>query len=800
MSSSRSPRSPAARSRPPFAEPQPSSSRGGRNHHLKNNAEDSDSELPAASAIRASRQSSRQSGTPSPPTEDFVKTEEEYDEDEGEEEELPEWADPAFIAANAPSKRTRGGQERAALEARGSALRTRRAVGASDAPAPSMYSAGGRSGSRSMDKLPAVVPEGAIKKVLIVGAGYAGISAARTLSDLGYQVQVIEGRSRIGGRVHSVPYKSAGGKSVTVELGAAVLMGDVRGGNPLARLCSRYQQPVHKLNNSCPLHDVACGGALMEADADKKAEELFNKLLDGADEERTGKAGAVPITSKIEVGTPIQAEWEGKWLDARVMEVGKTKLLVHYNRWNKKHDEWLKFDSPRVRHVPISNQALEAVLQRQLARSDVPLEKSAQRALHWHLANLEFACAAPLTTVSAQDWDQDDANEYDGDHMILPQGYGGLLNKLAEGLDIRLRCTVKGIHHSPTGVLLDTSSGVMKADAVICTLPLGVLQLDAEEGGVLFNPPLPQPKQDALKRLGFGVLNKVALFFDKPFWSHQTDFFGRVVPNPKHRGRFFLFFNLEPASGSPVLLALAAGAAAAELEQQEDESVTKQAVDALKSMFGAKAVPDPTRTVVTRWGNDKFARGSYSYVHVGASGQDYATLGEPIGERMYFAGEHTIMEHPATVVGAYLSGLRAARTMHAKQKTKIAKLQEKMKVEAGLVMTEQERREAEYNANHLRKGASTSGYSAPRTTVRQPTPQQRGGGSSSSAVVKLDVGSGAPPRPSTATGKRKGKKAKEVVPKRGGDSSLKLRRIRSGGLGVLERAAARRAEMDEDSD
>ena len=44
------------------------------------------------------------------------------------------------------------------------------------------------------------------------------------------------------------------------------------------------------------------------------------------------------------------------------------------------------------------------------------------------------------------------------------------------------------------------------------------------------------------------------------------------------------------------------------------------------------------------------------------------------------------------------------------------------------------------------------------------------------------------------------KKAKEVVPKRGGDSSLKLRRIRSGGLGVLERAAARRAEMDEDSD
>ena len=53
------------------------------------------------------------------------------------------------------------------------------------------------------------------------------------------------------------------------------------------------------------------------------------------------------------------------------------------------------------------------------ARSGLNLDKPAQRALHWHLANLEFACAAPLTTVSAQDWDQDDENEYDGDHMIL---------------------------------------------------------------------------------------------------------------------------------------------------------------------------------------------------------------------------------------------------------------------------------------------------------------------------------------------------------------------------------------------
>ena len=126
---SKSPRSPR---RPPFAEPEPPS-RGRLPRHHHHHAEDSDSELLDASAIR-SGPASRQSGTPSPPTEDAEiefsalkpKTEEDDDEEEGEEEELPEWADPEFIAANAPSKRTRGGIEKAALEARGSALRTRR--------------------------------------------------------------------------------------------------------------------------------------------------------------------------------------------------------------------------------------------------------------------------------------------------------------------------------------------------------------------------------------------------------------------------------------------------------------------------------------------------------------------------------------------------------------------------------------------------------------------------------------------------------------------------------------------------
>ncbi|CAH0399861.1 unnamed protein product [Chilo suppressalis] len=65
------------------------------------------------------------------------------------------------------------------------------------------------------------------------------------------------------------------------------------------------------------------------------------------------------------------------------------------------------------------------------------------------------------------------------------------------------------------------------------------------------------------------------------------------------------------------------------------------------------------------WRADPFARGSYSFVAVGSSGTDYDLLAAPVpgapGEnRLFFAGEHTMRNYPATVHGAFLSGLREA--------------------------------------------------------------------------------------------------------------------------------------------
>lgn len=84
--------------------------------------------------------------------------------------------------------------------------------------------------------------------------------------------------------------------------------------------------------------------------------------------------------------------------------------------------------------------------------------------------------------------------------------------------------------------------------------------------------------------------------------------------------------------------------------------------DISAGIYGPKGVvvPDPIQTICTKWGSDPFSYGSYSHVRVGSSGVDYDILAESVNNRLFFAGEATTRQHPATMHGAYLSGLREA--------------------------------------------------------------------------------------------------------------------------------------------
>ena len=84
------------------------------------------------------------------------------------------------------------------------------------------------------------------------------------------------------------------------------------------------------------------------------------------------------------------------------------------------------------------------------------------------------------------------------------------------------------------------------------------------------------------------------------------------------------------------------------------------AMGRLSRMFG-ETVPEPTSYTVSHWSTDPFALGAYSNHGISSVPADRDLLREPVGDRLFFAGEASHKNHPATVHGAYRSGRDAAK-------------------------------------------------------------------------------------------------------------------------------------------
>jgi polyamine oxidase len=66
---------------------------------------------------------------------------------------------------------------------------------------------------------------------------------------------------------------------------------------------------------------------------------------------------------------------------------------------------------------------------------------------------------------------------------------------------------------------------------------------------------------------------------------------------------------------------------------------------------------------VTSWATDPFSGGAYTHIPPGATPADADLLGEPIGGRLLFAGEHTQSARLAYADGAMTSGIREEKRL-----------------------------------------------------------------------------------------------------------------------------------------
>ena len=566
--------------------------------------------------------------------------------------------------------------------------------------------------------------------IVVIGGGMAGLSTARQLTSLFHhfpdelppRIIVLEGRRRIGGRIYSHPLSSLHsailepGQRPTAEMGAHIIVGFEKG-NPLdAIVRGQLALKYHLLHDLSTLYDI--DGTPVNENNDAMIERLYNDILDRTAEYRY--RSTVPQTAQgdkelIDAGRDPPEEDSitiRQYAEATASGTLEQMLPKKSRRRGAGHKA-AKLDNPTEEadidmqsklQLPAAQAAKEfgfllrkttdmkdtleldelaAETHQSLGRimnegvvqyqQFLELRPFALRLMNWHFANLEYANAATVDKLSLVGWDQDIGNEFEGEHAQVVGGYQQVpwaLFRYPEVLDVQTGKAVKLIRydadHSDRGNVVVCEDGTaIHADHVVVTTPLGVLK----DQSIRFEPPLPDWKTGAISRMGFGLLNKVILVFERPFWPVERDMFG-ILRNPRSgtgfsqsdytasRGQFYLFWNTIETSGLPVLIALLAGEAAWEAEKLTDATLTSQCFEQLQVIFG-KHIPPPIESICTRWHSDRFARGTYSYVAHDAQPVDYDLIAKPIGN-LFFAGEATCGTHPATVHGAYLSGLRAA--------------------------------------------------------------------------------------------------------------------------------------------
>ena len=514
-------------------------------------------------------------------------------------------------------------------------------------------------------------------KVVVVGAGPAGLMAGLHLKRHGCDVTVLEARGRVGGRVHSFVGEEtgagagAGRMGAPCDLGASIITGracDTAKGyraDPSALLCEQLGIELHDVNfGNLPIYVGDNGGSprVVNAELDDMVGHVMDELLDrqaayceklpleeqnrqnlGALvdqararwEEETAEKVARKMASRERVTVELELRVVGN-----AVEVGLSLDVAMGDGWYSSDDD----DFPPE----------------QLPKT---LTDDHDRLLGWHWAHLEYGNSAPIKLLSAPHWnDDEDMGGFGGPHSFVVGGYDQPFRRIAELLDVRTGARVSEIEvdadrakNSVTVVTEDEKELV--CDAVLVTVPLGVLKRRA----ISFSPELPQWKKDAIDRMGFGKLDKVFLEFEEAFWDDSVDYFGVDKDNTEAtRGLCFMFWNLHRFCGKPILVALISGEAAHANEGTPAEQLRDAAVGTLRSVFGGAAVPAPVAYHVTKWGQDIDTCGSYSFTAVGASPKDYEMLARPVGRRVFFAGEHTCQEHPDTVGGAMLTGLREA--------------------------------------------------------------------------------------------------------------------------------------------
>jgi hypothetical protein len=198
----------------------------------------------------------------------------------------------------------------------------------------------------------------------------------------------------------------------------------------------------------------------------------------------------------------------------------------------------------------------------------------------------------------------DDAAAGEGGDAFIVGSAQALVIDALNGADVSLSTPVREVSIDDDAVRLKMATGEsIRVDRVVVTVPLGVLQSDS----ITFDPPLPFAHRAAITALGAGLLEKVWLRYDTPFWTEDAVFWSLVVDAPSFvetattaptatptasadasdAPLITQWINLLPLTGDAVLIGLVGGSAARSLSELGDDDVRDIALASLQPFLPA---------------------------------------------------------------------------------------------------------------------------------------------------------------------------------------------------------------------
>lgn len=438
------------------------------------------------------------------------------------------------------------------------------------------------------------------RDVVIVGAGLAGLVAARTLKDAGKSVVVIEARDRVGGRTLSQPLAKD-----AIDLGAQWIGPDQKRVAKLAEELGVRTFPQYHQGDKVLERD---SGVSHHADFIKAIPILSQLDLKRAVDRFDSFGESVPLDKPF--AAPRASEWDADSVES----------------WKRRHT-WTRG----------ARMVIDGVTRMVFAAE--PQEISFLFFLFYLRSGKGFEALSEIQNGAQQD-------RFVGGAQQLSQ-------RLADPLgdDLVLRTPVRGIKQSGEGVEVRTDWGAYEARAVIVAIP------PALAARIEYDPPMPPNRDQLTQRMPMGSVIKCIAAYDKPFWRDR----GLSGESFSEKGPIAATFDDSPDDASQgALVGFMVGRDAREWTGADPDARREAVLDHFARLFGDEA-RRPTEYIDKDWPAEEWSRGCYEGLMppgvMTAYGQ---ALREPVG-RIHWAGTETALEHTGYMDGAIESGDRAAR-------------------------------------------------------------------------------------------------------------------------------------------